>query len=224
MTHQLTLLRREPVTHDTHRLRFSRPEGFGFTPGQATELTPDRDGWRDEGRPFTFTSLPDWDELEFTIKSYPDHEGVTAQIPTLQPGETVTITDPFGAIEDKGPGTFVAGGAGITPFIAVLRARLAREGDLSGSRLIFSNATEADIILKQEWERMPGLDCCFPITGEETTAHPNGRVDGDFLEATVTDWQTPFYVCGPPPMEEAVLGHLEARGISRDRLVTDHWE
>lgn len=224
MTHHLTLLRREPVTHDTHRLRFARPEGVHFTPGQATELHLDRDGWRDEGRPFTFTSLPDWDELEFTIKSYPDRGGVTAQIPTLQPGEAVTITDPFGAIEDKGPGTFIAGGAGITPFIAVLRARLEREGDLGGSQLIFSNSTQADIILKDEWDKMPGLACVFPITGEDAEGHPSGQVDGDFLEETVTDWQSPFYVCGPPPLEEVVLGYLEDRkGIARDRLVTDHW-
>ena len=92
----------------------------------------DKDGWRDEQRPFTFTGLPDADRLEFVIKSYPSHDGVTEQIADLKPGDSVLIEDPWGAIEDKGPGTFIAGGAGITPFIAILRARHAREGSLAG--------------------------------------------------------------------------------------------
>ena len=44
MTHRLTLRRIEPVTHDVNRLVFDRPDGYDFTPGQATLMRLDRDG------------------------------------------------------------------------------------------------------------------------------------------------------------------------------------
>lgn len=221
MTHRLTLQQIEPVTHDVNRLVFDRPDGYDFTPGQATLMRLDRDGWRDEERPFTFTNLPGDDRLEFVIKSYPSHDGVTKRIGELQPGDQVLIGDPWGAIEDRGPGCFIAGGAGITPFIAILRARAAREGDLGGSTLIFSNKAERDIILRQEWQALPGLNTIFTVTDEVSDALPHRRVDGAFLDEVVGDWTQPFYVCGPPPMVEDLSAALEKRGISGRQLVTE---
>ena len=97
-----------------------KPRGYAFTPGQATDVAVDREGWRDEERPFTFTGLPDWDHLHFTIKSYFDHDGVTREIADLGPGDGFLIGEPWGTIAYKGAGTFIAGGAGITPFLAIL--------------------------------------------------------------------------------------------------------
>lgn len=221
MTHRLTLQAIEPVTHDVHRLGFPKPDGFDFTPGQATELSLDRDGWRDEGRPFTFTSLPHEDRLEFTIKSYPEHDGVTKRIGEMVPGDQVLIGDAWGAIEDKGPGTFIAGGAGVTPFIAVLRARLDRDGTLEGSSLIFANKRERDIILRGEFEAMQGLRTLWVLSDEEVEGLHHGQVDGDFLDAQLGDFSGIFYLCGPPPMEQAVGRALAARGVAGDRLVTE---
>jgi len=56
-THTCRVLAIEPVTHNVNRIVADKPEGYTFTPGQATEVALDRDGWRDEKRPFTFTSL-----------------------------------------------------------------------------------------------------------------------------------------------------------------------
>ena len=74
----------EYVTHNVRRFDVEKPPGFSFEPGQATEVSIDRDGWRDEKRPFTFTALPEWDDLQFTIKIYPDHGGVTDQLGKLE--------------------------------------------------------------------------------------------------------------------------------------------
>lgn len=221
MTHTLTLNSIETVTHDTFRLEFPRPEGFSFQPGQATELALDRPEWRDEKRPFTFTSLPSDEHLEFIIKSYPSHDGVTEQIAFMTKGDTVILGDPWGAIEDRGPGTIIAGGAGITPFIAILRSRLVNDGTLEGYRLIFSNRCEKDIILKDELQQMRGLKTDFLISDEETSRHHNGRVDGAYLDSTQIDFSGTFYVCGPPPMENAVCDALQARGVSVDRIVKE---
>lgn len=221
MTHKLSLKRIEPVTHDTNHLVFDRPEGYDFTPGQATELAVLKDGWEDEKRPFTFTSLPDDDNLEFIIKSYPSHDGVTEQIGKLNAGDHVAIDDPWGAISDKGEGTFIAGGAGITPFIAILRRRLKEMGHLNGYRLVFSNKCEKDIILREEFAAMPGLKTDFLLTEEDVAGMHHGEVDADFLDAAINDYAGIFYLCGPPSMENEVAALLAQRGVTEDCLVRE---
>ena len=221
MSHQMTLQSIRPVTHDVHELTFEKPDGFDFRPGQATDLALDRDGWRDEKRPFTFTSLPGADHLQFTIKSYPSHEGVTEQIGMMKAGDGVIIEDPWGAIEDKGPGVIIAGGAGLTPFLAILRARQKSHGSLEGYRLIFSNSKEKDIILREELENMPGLQLDLVLSDEDVDGIHHGQIDGDFLDNAGLDFGSTFYLCGPPPMEDDVSEALKVRGVSEDRLVRE---
>lgn len=209
--HTITVQSIDDVTHDVRRYRCTKPEGYSFVPGQATELALDRDGWRDERRPFTFTSLPDDEFLEFTIKSYPDHDGVTEQIGEAEVGDRFLIDDAWGAIEDQGPGVFIAGGAGVTPFIAILRARRTR-GDLDGCHLIFSNLTERDIILRDEFEAMPGLRTTFLVTEQPDSPLAADLLDRDALERLVDSVDQQFYVCGPPKMVDDISAALQAMG------------
>lgn len=213
--HTITVRSIERLTHDVRRYRCDRPDGYTFTPGQATELHLDRDGWRDEGRPFTFTSLPDDGHLEFTIKSYPDHDGVTEQIGELESGDRVVIGDAWGAIEDRGPGVFIAGGAGVTPFIAILRQRLA-SGSLDGCHLVFSNSTEADIIMRDDFEAMPGLRTTFLVTNQPDSPLSADRLDRSALSTLVDDVDQQFYVCGPPAMVEDISAALQEMGADPD--------
>ena len=223
MTHTLTLRTIEPVTPDTHMLSFDRPRDFTFTPGQAVDLALDRDGWREETRPFTPVSLPGEDALRFVIKSYPDHDGVTKRIGRMEPGARVEIGDPWGAIHDEGPGYFIAGGAGITPFIAVLRDRLASKGTLEGCTLIFSNATEEDIILKERFEAMEGLRTVFTVTDQSAPSAgiETRRIDRAFLADHVDPAGGRAYICGPEPMIADVRAALLALGFDEDRIVTE---
>ena len=145
----------EPVTHNVKRFTLQKPEGYSFNPGQATEVSINTPELRDEKRPFTFTCLPDDDHLEFTIKIYRDHNGVTNALGNLKHDDELIVRDVWGAIEYKGPGTFIAGGAGVTPFIAIFR-KLAKDGEVGDNKLIFSNRTSKDIILKDEFEKILG--------------------------------------------------------------------
>ncbi|MFC3616024.1 flavodoxin reductase [Lutimaribacter marinistellae] len=217
MTHKITLQAVVPLTHDTRHYVFTRPNDFAFSPGQATEMELDREGWRDEGRPFTFTGDPKANVLTFTIKSYFDHDGVTKQLWGLQPGDHVLIGDAWGAIEDRGPGIFIAGGAGITPFIDILTQRH-RDGGLKGSTLIFSNKTEEDIILKPLWEDMEGLATHY-LLSDPKSGGEGQKPDGPTLDRIIGDWDQRFYVCGPPPMEESVIDHLKSRGVTDDQII-----
>ncbi|TDL75245.1 flavodoxin reductase [Palleronia sediminis] len=221
MAFTLTLQSISPVTHDTYRLVFDRPEGFEFEPGQATHWALDRDGWRDEDRPFTMTSQPeDTDRVEFVIKSYPSHGGVTEQIPDMTPGDRILAEEPAGAITDKGAGTFIAGGAGITPFIPILRRR-ARKGALDGCKLIFSNKTERDIILRDEWEGMEGLSCVFCVTEQPDSDLVTRKIDAALLNDAISDKTAPVYICGPRPMVNDIREALISTGVPEDSIVTE---
>ena len=220
MSYTVTIRDIQKVTHDVNQYTFDKPEGYEFEPGQATEVAIDKEGWRDEKRPFTFTSLKENDRLQFVIKSYPDHNGVTEQIGMLQKGDAFIIDDPWGTIQYKGPGVFLAGGAGVTPFIAIFRD-LYNEGNIAGNKLIFSNKTEKDIILKDEFEKMLGDNFINVITDEETDLYVNleGFIDKEFLAEEIDDFDQPFYVCGPPAFNDAMMDYLKELGADPDALV-----
>lgn len=213
----ITIRAVQQLTPNVRRYTCEMPDGYSFEPGQATEVSLDREGWRDEKRPFTFTSLPGEDHLEFTIKSYADHDGVTDRIGKLVEGDRLVIRDSWGAITDQGPGTFIAGGAGVTPFIALLRRRAA-DGELAGCHLIFSNLTEADIILREEFEQMPDLRTTWLVTEEPDSELAADRLDRDDLERLIDGVDQQFYVCGPQPMVDALCRTLEELGANADAI------
>jgi ferredoxin-NADP reductase len=225
MAHALPIQKIRQVTHDVKQFTFPKPEGYDFSPGQATEVSIDKDGWREEKRPFTFTSLPEQDHLEFTIKIYPEHEGVTHELDKLQEGDQLLIDEPWGTIEYKGPGVFLAGGAGVTPLISIFR-HLDKKGELSGNTLIFSNKTEQDIILREEFEQILGDQFLKVITQSDpgTSDSPNlthleGFIDREYLDKTIDDFSRHFYVCGPPAFNDAMLEALKVLGADPDALV-----
>jgi glycine betaine catabolism B len=218
MDHIVSLTAIEPVTHDVKYFRFRKPAGFRFVPGQATDVSINKPEWKEEKRPFTFTCLEEDPYLEFTIKRYPDHHGVTDQLHQLKPGDELIIGDSWGAIEYKGHGCFIAGGAGITPFIAILR-QLHKDRRLAGNQLIFSNKTAADIIYEKSLQEMLGSQAVFLLTQEKNAAYPSGYINEEFIKKSITDFQKHFYLCGPDQMILDVSAVLTKLGAKPDTVV-----
>jgi hypothetical protein len=206
------------VTHNVRSYRFTKPAGYSFEPGQATEVSINKEGWKDEKRPFTFTSLNEWPYLEFTIKSYHDHKGVTNELATLKPGDELIIRDVWGAIAYKGEGYFIAGGAGITPFIAILR-QLKKDGHINGNHLYFSNKTTADIILHDELDDMLGKNAHYIITDEKNSPFEKTYIDKDFLTREIKDFKKPFYICGPDKMISDINSTLTELGADPESVI-----
>jgi len=207
-----------PITHDVKSFRLEKPPGFRFNPGQATDFSINQPAWKEEKRPFTFTSLNEDPFLEFTIKRYPDHHGVTDHLHNLQTGDEVIVRDVWGAIEYNGPGYFIAGGAGITPFLAILR-QLHKEGKMEDNVLFFSNKTAADIIYEQELRDILGKNVHFVITQEEKKGYLHTHIDEGFLRQHVADFHRPFYICGPDAMIAEINKILTGLGASPEALV-----
>lgn len=220
MSEQIKIKSIEQVTHNVKSFRCERPKDYKFTPGQATEVSIAKEGWEDKARPFTFTSLNKEEDLKFTIKIYEDHKGVTEQIGKLKEGDHFIVRDIWGAIEYKGPGTFIAGGAGVTPFIAILRD-LNESGKIEKNRLLFANETDKDIILKEEFDTILGDKAQYIITDQKDTDYQHAYLNRDLLKSKIKSLDQYFYVCGPPKMIDAVVDALKEIGVKDEKLVME---
>jgi ferredoxin-NADP reductase len=218
--HNVKILRIEQVTHDVRKFTVEKPAGYTYKPGQATEVAVNKPGWQTEKRPFTFTGLTSAAQLQFVIKIYTDHAGVTNQLGQLKPGDELLIHDVWGAIEYKGKGVFIAGGAGITPFIAIFR-QLFEDHKITGNKLIFSNKTLKDIILKEELEKMLGGNMIHVITDEKIPGIRHERIDKAYLAAMINDFSQHFYICGPQKFTAAVKNALVELGAEVDAVVIE---
>lgn len=214
----IRLLMSEFLTHDVKRFVVSRPAGFKFHPGQGVELSINTPQEKAERRPFTPTSLADDQVLEFTIKGYPDHKGVTQALHGLPPGSELLMTEPFGTIQYQGPGVFIAGGAGITPFLAILR-ECARRDALADQTLMFSNKTHDDIICEKELRHYFKQRCILTCTQESTQGYEQRRIDKAFLTEKLNNFDQNFYVCGPPGFMKSVNAALKDLGADPQSLV-----
>lgn len=216
------ILQTESVTHNVRRFKLERPSGVTFVPGQAADVSINKPKWVEEKRPFTFTGLTHWDHLEFTIKIYPDHHGVTGELVRLKAGDELVIHDVFGAIHYIDEGVFIAGGAGVTPFISILRT-LAHEKRLGNNILLFSNNTVADIILKDEFEAMLGPGFINTLTEKPAPGYDNRMIDAAYLKDKINDLSVYFYICGPDPMVEAVKKALLSLGVEETKIVIEQF-
>jgi ferredoxin-NADP reductase len=210
----------ENLTHDVLRIVADKPAALSYQPGQAVDVSINKPGWENELRPFTFTSLPEEDHIEFSIKTYPDHNGVTAQLLTLKPGDELIIGDVFGDINYKGEGMFIAGGAGVTPFIAIFK-NLEKEKKIGNNQLLFANKTQSDIILKSEFEKMLSTNFINVLSDDKDPAFEHGFITQELIKKHSKAQNKYYYLCGPPPMMDAIGRHLAALNIPSEFVVKE---
>jgi len=136
----------------------------------------------------------------------------------LNVGDELIIREAWGLIAYKGPGYFIAGGSGMTPFIAILR-QLRKENKLTGNKLFFSNRGDRDIFLAGELKSMLGADAVFLVSDQEDSCFDKRRIDETFLKAEVSDFGRHFYICGPDPMVVQIKEILKGLGANADAVV-----
>lgn len=220
MAHQLKILDTHYINHDVKKFIVEKPQGFQYIPGQAAELSINTPEWQEQRRPFTFTSLNKWDYLEFIIKIYDDHNGVTHQLGKTNAGAELLLHDVFGSIQYKGPGIFIAGGTGITPFIAIFRA-LFHTGGLKQNGLIYSNKSAEDIILQEELTRMLGPNYLNVFTKQGVIGFMEKKIDRKYLVETIRDFDRNFYVCGPDQFVQNINAHLISLGAAPESVIIE---
>ena len=218
--HIVKILNIEKVTHNVKRFQIEKPEGYSFNPGQATDVSINTPALIEEKRPFTFTCLNSENYLEFTIKIYPEHKGITNELGKLKPGSELIIRDVWGDIAYKGEGVFIAGGAGITPFISIFR-ELKSKDKIAGNMLIFANKTKNDIILESELKHMLRDSFINILSDEKSKGYSHGFITEEFLKTNIPVHYKNYYLCGPPLMMEAVLKQLSNLGVAEDFITME---
>lgn len=210
----------EHLTHDVLKIVAEKPASINYQPGQAVDISIIKQNWEQELRAFTFTSLPGDEYIEFIIKTYPSHNGVTAQLLSLNKGDELLIHDVFGDITYKGEGIFIAGGAGVTPFISILR-QLEKENRIGNNKVIFANKTKADIILEDKFRQLLGDNFINILSDEKIANYEYGFISADLIKKHTNEHSQYFYLCGPEPMMQAVEKHLSSLGISEIFIVKE---
>jgi ferredoxin-NADP reductase len=218
--HTVKILNIQQVTYDVKAFQVEKPEGYAFNSGQATEVSINMPSFINEKRPFTFTSINSDPYLEFTIKIYSQHKGITDEMGKLKPGDSLVIRDVWGDIAFKGKGLFIAGGAGITPFISIFRDLNSRN-ETTGNKLVFANKKRSDIIRESEFKKILGKSFINILSEEEAEGYYHGMISETFLKSNINDFDQKFYLCGPPPMMLSVMKQLSSLGISQNSIIMD---
>lgn len=208
------------ITHDVLSIVTEKPENFIFYSGQATEVSINKKDWKEKKNPFTFTCLPSDDYLEFTIKTYPEHQSVTNELLHLKKEDELILHEVFGTITYQGEGVFIAGGAGVTPFISIFR-NLEKKKEIGDNKLIFANKTKADIILEAEFHDLLGPNFINILSDENVKEYAHGKISSEFIKANSDGLNKLFYVCGPPSMMEAIEKQLTSLNVKKESIVKE---
>lgn len=206
------------INHDVKRFVVEKPPECNFIPGQSINISINLPDWKDELRPFTFTNLPTDDSLEFMIKIYPEHNGVTNKLDGINVDDELILHDIFGVIQYKDKGVFIAAGSGITPFLSILRALFSSK-EILHNKLIYSNKTSADVMMEEELELMLGENFIKVFTRENVIGFLEHRIDRDFLIDTIQDFNQHFYVCGPEKFVNDINALLLQLGASSEFII-----
>lgn len=210
------------VSYDTHNVKrfiLEKPVDFPkYTPGQGVMVSIDKPGFEEERRPFTFTSLSDWNYIEFVIKIYDNRPGVTHNIGKMKAGDHLVLHDIFEGIAYKGPGIFIAGGTGVTPFVPIFRA-LQESGNLRNIALLYSNKTRDDIILGKELYQMLGAGFMSVLTREGVIGFRERKIDKKFLIESIGTFDHRFYVCGPKSFVQDITEALVSLGAEPKSVI-----
>jgi predicted ferric reductase len=164
-----------------------------------------------EYHPFTVSGVHGR-RICLTIKALGD---CTLEMQQLSVGLSAHVEGPFGAFFDRsGAGTpqlWIAGGIGITPFLAQLE-RLGPDVDLKMAYLFRrgEDALHMDELVNAA-EQRPKMEL-FTLMSATDLTRLWAWLDGIDLA------QRDCYVCGPPPLLDAVLAQLAQRGVDASRV------
>ena len=189
------------------------------TPGQFV-LVAFRGGQRLRGcgefHPFTVSGMSADGLLRIAVKAVGD---CTRQLQSLTPGMVARVQGAFGTLfDDKQnmPELWVAGGIGITPFLALLRAGHV----IAPTTLLYLYRRSADTAFLQELNTLAEGDPHLTVQAVSTAE--GARNLGTLLPDADTLAGRECYVCGPPRLIGGVRRALRERGVTLRHIHSEH--
>ncbi|KAG6360959.1 hypothetical protein INS49_012027 [Diaporthe citri] len=245
---RLTLEKAEDVNHNTKRLRFALPEenavtGLPLTSALLTFAIP-KGGFLPVLRPYTPITPSDTPgHMDLLVKRYPQGKQST-HLHSLSPGDSVMFAmciPGYKWTPNKHTSvTLIAGGAGITPIYQLVQGILNNPEDKTKITLVFGVNGEQDVLLNEEFKKYeashPGQFKAVYAVSDLKGESDGGRFRKGYVTeallrevaAPPSEQNTKVMVCGPPAMEEALLGKkgwggksggvLEKLGYRKDQI------
>jgi ferredoxin-NADP reductase len=211
------------------------PEWPGHLPGQHVDVRLTAPDGYSAQRSYSIASA--WNDtgvVELTVQRVEDGEVSTYLTDGLAVGQPLELRGPVGGWfvwrNEPPPVLLVAGGSGIVPLMAMIRAR----GDVRGRqpfRLVYSARTPADVLYAGELARRvrddPGLDVTFVYTRKtpEGWPDPPGRLTVATLNTHgwPPDFAPDVFVCGPTSFVETAADILVALGHDPKKIRTERF-
>lgn len=189
---------------------------LAFLPGQYVNITVPGTG---QSRSYSFSNAPDDERLTFLVKLTPG--GVMSDYLTERAavGDELTFTGPNGSFflrDTARPLVLLAGGTGLAPILSILRA-LRAAGSTRPTHLLYGATTDDDVVeldtLRALAADLPELTWDYCVADPASTAPNKGFVTSLLTAEHLHDGGVEVYLCGPPPMVEAVRTHVADLGV-----------
>ncbi len=206
----------------------------GHLPGQHVDVRLTAEDGYQTARSYSLAAPTDGDRLEITVQRTAGGEVSPFLTDQLGTGDQVEVRGPLGGWfvwrpDAVGPVLLVAGGSGVVPLMAMVRARAGVSR--APFRLVYSVRAPDDRIYADELRRRAaedgGLDVAYVYTREAPEADPRGpgRIRAEDLAAHgwPPDFEPTCYVCGPTAFVETVAGLLVASGHAPERIRTERF-
>lgn len=198
---------------------------LAFLPGQyANVQVPGTD----QHRAYSYSSMPTRGQVSFLIRNVPGGLMSGYLKERAQPGDSITLAGPLGSFylrDIKRPVLMLAGGTGLAPFLAMLEKVANGGGSPHPIHLIYGVTNDSDLV---ELGKLEGfVQQLANFTFDQCVANPESRfpkkgyVTHHIVPSHLNGGDVDIYLCGPPPMVEAVAHDLRERNI---QPVSFHYE
>ncbi|MDS0859827.1 benzoate 1,2-dioxygenase electron transfer component BenC [Burkholderia pseudomultivorans] len=186
-----------------------------FLPGQYVNIDVPGSG---QHRSYSFSSAPGESKISFLIKKIPG--GVMSTwLEAAQPGTKLDLTGPLGSFylrDVRRPLLFLAGGTGLAPFLSMLEV-LARTNAQQKVHLIYGVTRDLDLVLVEAIEayaaKLPNFSFATVIADADSKHPRKGWVTQHIPADALNDGDVDVYLCGPPPMVDAVRKYFDDEGV-----------
>ncbi len=211
------------------KLKLISPKTINFRPGQYVQtLVPGFEAFR----AYSVASPPSQNDIiEFTIRLIPKGLCTTYIHKALRVGDNVKFTGPYGHFylqEDSDrPIVCIAGGAGMAPIRSIV-SHLKEKNMPRKLSYYFGARSKNDLFFEEELRSIENEYSNFKFYAALSDPAPEDNWEGEtgFITDTVRKYEDSLedaeaYLCGPPPMLDAAVMVLMAKGISQERVLFD---
>ncbi|WP_306046995.1 benzoate 1,2-dioxygenase electron transfer component BenC [Nioella sp. MMSF_3534] len=196
------------------RVKLAKP--IGFLPGQYVNVTVPGTGVH---RSYSFSSAPGAEEATFLIRNLPGGVMSSYLGERAQAGDAVTLTGPMGAFylrPVERPQLWLAGGTGLAPFLSMLE-QVAEQGADHPITLYYAVTRAADLVelerVRELADRIGNVTVITILAAEEEAHDRKGFVTDHVTADDLNAGDADVYLCGPPPMVDAVRAHFAKLGV-----------